>query len=82
MTTEAGCQFIDGRRHRADGEAVPLTDPSSQETIVEVDLAGPAEVDAAVAAARRAFGHWSSTTPAERSTLMHAWARLLEERSP
>ena len=81
MTTEPGCQFIDGRRHRADGEAVPLTDPSSQETIVEVDLAGPAEVDAAVAAARRAFAHWSSTTPAERSTLMHAWARLLEERS-
>ena len=81
MTTEPGCQVIVGRRHRADGEAVALTDPSSQETIVAVDLAGPAEVDAAVAAARRAFAHWSSTTPAERSTLMHAWARLLEERS-
>jgi betaine-aldehyde dehydrogenase len=81
VTTEPGCQFIDGRRQRADGEAVPLTDPSSQETIVAVDLAGPGEVDAAVAAARRAFGHWSSTTPAERSTLMHAWARLLEARS-
>ena len=81
MTTGPGYQFIDGERRRAEGDSVPLTDPSSGEVITEVDLAGAGEVDTAVAAARRAFGHWSSTTPAERSTLMHAWARLLDERS-
>ncbi len=81
MTTGPGYQFIDGERRRAEGESAPLTDPSSGEVVTEVDLAGAGEVDAAVAAARRAFGHWSSTTPAERSTLMHAWARLLEERA-
>ena len=81
MTTASGYQFIDGTRRQADGESVPLTDPSSGQTIADVDLAGPVEVDAAVAAARRAFGHWSVTTPAERSTLMHTWARLLEERA-
>jgi betaine-aldehyde dehydrogenase len=81
VTTGPGCQFIDGRRRQAHGETVPLIDPSSGETVAEVDLAGAGEVDAAVAAARRAYEHWSSRTPAERSTLMHAWARLLEERS-
>jgi betaine-aldehyde dehydrogenase len=76
-----GCQFIDGVRRSADGERAPLLDPSSGESITEVDLAGPADVDDAVRAARRAFAHWSVTTPAERSTLMHKWAAVLDERS-
>jgi betaine-aldehyde dehydrogenase len=81
MSTGRGAQFIDGSRRTAAGERTALVDPSTGETITEVDLAGPAEVEQAVQSARRAFGHWSATTPAQRSTLMHAWARLLEERS-
>jgi betaine-aldehyde dehydrogenase len=76
-----GCQLIGGVRRTADGETATLRDPSNGEPITEVDLAGPAEVDDAVRAARRAFAHWSVTTPSERSTLMHKWAALLEERS-
>ncbi len=46
-----------------------------------VDLAGPADVDAAVASAARAFEHWSRTTPGERSAILHRWADLLAERA-
>ena len=81
MSQQPGCQFIDGAVHRADGEHVALTDPSNGQHVTDVDLAGPAEVDAAVTAARRAFPAWSASTPAERSTLMHRWAGLLEERA-
>jgi betaine-aldehyde dehydrogenase len=76
-----GMQLVDGRRRRVDGDCSSLTDPSTGEVIGEVDHADGEVVDEAVAAARRAFAHWSVTTPAERSTLMHKWAALLEERS-
>jgi betaine-aldehyde dehydrogenase len=76
-----GCQFIDGSVRRADGEQATLVDPSNAEVIGQVDLAGVPEVEAAVAAARGAFESWRRTTPAERSTLMHRWASLLEERA-
>ena len=81
MTAGPGYQFIDGKRRRADGDSVPLVDPSTGQTVDDVDLAGPAEVEDAVRAARVAFGHWGASTPAERSTLMHEWARLLSERA-
>jgi betaine-aldehyde dehydrogenase len=76
-----GAQFIDGSVQRAPDDEEPLLDPSTGEHVALVDLAGGAEVDRAVAAARRAFGEWSRTTPGERSTLMHGWARLLEQRA-
>lgn len=81
MSEHAGSQFIDGARRAADGERMPLLDPSNGETITELDLAGPGEVDEAVRAARRAFVHWSATTPAERSAHMHRWAQVLDERA-
>jgi betaine-aldehyde dehydrogenase len=73
--------WVDGRPYRAAGERMPLVDPSSGEVISDIDLAGPADVDTAVGAARRAFAEWSRTTPEQRSTLMHAWARLVDERA-
>jgi betaine-aldehyde dehydrogenase len=81
VSTPQGCQFVDGRVRRSSGETLALRDPSNGEQVAVVDLAGEADVDAAVAAASRAFAEWSRTTPGERSTLMHRWARLLEERA-
>ena len=81
MSADVGAQFIDGARRAADGEHAPLVDPSNGEVIDEIDLAGAAEVDRAVSAARRAFAHWGASTPAERSAIMHRWAMLLEERA-
>ena len=72
-------QYIDGQRRDAlSGATDVVRDPSTGEVVAEVTLAGPADVDAAVAAARAAFPGWSSATPVERSTALHALAGLLE----
>jgi betaine-aldehyde dehydrogenase len=81
MGDRAGWQYIDGVRRRADGERMDLLDPSTGEVVTEIDLAGPAEVDAAVQAAAAAFVQWRATTPSERSALLYRWSVLLQERA-
>jgi betaine-aldehyde dehydrogenase len=51
---------------------IPVYDPSTEEIIAEVPDATPAEVDAAIAAARQAFdeGGWSQTTAQERGRIL------------
>jgi betaine-aldehyde dehydrogenase len=63
------------------GETHDVLDPSTGEVVAAVELAGPAEVDAAVAAARDAYPTWSRATPAERSTALAALARILDDRA-
>ncbi len=50
--------------------AEPILDPRTGALILEVAEASTAQVDRAVAAARRAFTTWSRTTPAERSAVL------------
>ncbi|NLT25736.1 MAG: aminobutyraldehyde dehydrogenase, partial [Microbacteriaceae bacterium] len=74
--------LIDGELVDGEGERrVIVRDPALDEVIVDQAEASAAQVDAAVAAARRAFGTWSRMTPGERSDLMHAWVRDLAERA-
>ena len=47
-----------------------VVNPKTEETIVKLPDASPAQVDAAVNAAAKAFQSWSRTTPAERSGLL------------
>jgi aminobutyraldehyde dehydrogenase len=47
-----------------------VVNPKTEETIVNLPDASPAQVDAAVEAAAKAFPSWSRTTPAERSALL------------
>jgi aminobutyraldehyde dehydrogenase len=47
-----------------------VINPKTEETIVKLPDASPAQVDAAVNAATKAFQTWSRTTPAERSGLL------------
>ena len=76
-------QFIDGRRvgARASGPLFAVVDPASGETVESVELAGPDDVDDAVAAARRAYPSWAGATPAERSGALVRLAALLGERA-
>ncbi len=60
-----GSKFVDGAEAP---EAV--INPKTEETIVKLPDASPAQVDAAVDAAAKAFQTWSRTTPAERSALL------------
>ena len=68
-------------RRGTSGEALVVTDPSDGSGVHEVALAGPADVDAAVAAARAAFPGWSRATPGERSAALLRLAGLLQERA-
>jgi betaine-aldehyde dehydrogenase len=76
-------------RSYANGAALPSTsgqlhevlDPSTGEVVATVELAGAAEVDAAVAAARAAYPGWSGATPGERSAALTQLARILTERA-
>ena len=53
-------QYIGGqRRDASSGETFDVLDPSTNETLETVTLAGHDDVDAAVAAASEAFEQWS-----------------------
>jgi aminobutyraldehyde dehydrogenase len=64
--------LIGGELVAGEGQPEDILNPATGETIVTVNEASKAQVDAAVAAAATAFPAWSRTTPAERS------ARLLK----
>lgn len=58
------------------GKTFKAVNPATGEPFAEVFRAGPAEIDAAVASARKAFLSWSKTPVTARQKLL---ARLLEE---
>lgn len=64
-------------------EKLDVFSPATEERVGSVPVAGPRDVDAAVAAARRAFddGPWSRTSPAERAQIISKAIKLLEERN-
>jgi len=64
------------------GEWFPSISPSTEEALFEVALAGEADVDQAVGAARDAFENgWSILAPSERAKYLFRIARILQERS-
>ena len=74
--------YLDGAWVPATGRApIPVIDPSTEQQVCSVPAGVPADVDAAVAAARAAFGGWASRTPADRAALLSAAADALEVRT-
>ena len=72
--------FIDGAfRPALDGHTEPVLNPATGEEIAQAPLSGAADIDTAVAAARRAFESWSQTTPAARAEALLAIAGAIEE---
>jgi betaine-aldehyde dehydrogenase len=77
-----GHQWIDGTaRVGTSGETHDIVDPANGQPLQTVSLAGAADVDAAVAAARAAQRQWGATTPGARSSAMHRLAAVLDERA-
>jgi len=68
--------FIDGETvEPASGEVRELTEPATGAPLAKAAMAGEADVDRAVEAARAALeGPWGKTPPNERSRLLHALA--------
>ncbi|WP_027136327.1 gamma-aminobutyraldehyde dehydrogenase [Geminicoccus roseus] len=73
--------LIDGAFVSGERDPVPVFDPQTGQVLVEVAEASPAQVDAAVGAAARAFADWSRTTPAERSALLLRLADAIEAKA-
>ena len=77
-----GAQFIAGRLTKGtSGRTFAVVDPATGDEVYTYELAGTADVDAAVAAARAAFPGWSGTTPGERSDALHRFAAVLADRA-
>ena len=60
---------------------VAVVNPATEEIVAQVPLGNEQDVDIAVAAARRAFGPWSQTTPAQRAALLERLQQQLEARA-
>ncbi|WP_408898188.1 aldehyde dehydrogenase [Nocardioides sp. R1-1] len=76
--------FIGGAwRPPRSGEVAEVRNPATRELVGTAALAGPADVDAAVAAARASFdsGVWSRTSPEERAEVLLRAADHLERRA-
>jgi acyl-CoA reductase-like NAD-dependent aldehyde dehydrogenase len=74
--------FIDGKfTDPVDGSAFKTISPATEEVLAEVSQAGPADVDAAVRAARSAFRRWSRLSGRERGKYLFRIARILQERA-
>lgn len=73
--------YIDGRATPGGGERFETVNPATGETLCRVDIAGPAEVDAAVAAARAAFAKWAARPAAERGRILARAAAILRARN-
>ncbi|MFF1441541.1 gamma-aminobutyraldehyde dehydrogenase [Streptomyces sp. NPDC058295] len=87
MSTELGRlrklrNYIAGEfRDAADGRTTEVVNPVTGEAYATAPLSGPADVDAAMAAAAEAFPGWRDTTPAERQKALLKIADAFEERA-
>ncbi|MGD9536348.1 MAG: aldehyde dehydrogenase [Alphaproteobacteria bacterium] len=62
------------------GKTFPVEDPATEETIAHVPAGDKADIDLAVAAARKALdGPWSRLSPVERSRVVWRLGDLLEQ---
>src|ERR1700726_4522364 len=75
--------FIDGEfSPGADGRAFKTISPATEEVLAEVTEAGPADVDRAVSAARKAYEHaWSQLPGKERAKYLFQIARIVQEKT-
>ncbi|MGA8859041.1 MAG: aldehyde dehydrogenase family protein [Candidatus Sulfotelmatobacter sp.] len=74
--------FINGTwQAPAAGEYFDTIDPSNGEKLASVAQGSPADVDAAVQAARAAFPKWRALTPHIRARYLYALARLVQKHS-
>jgi aldehyde dehydrogenase (NAD+) len=68
-------RFVDGRDH------FESVNPARGEMLARIAQATPADVDAAVAAARRAFATWRATSGHDRARYLYAIARQVQKNS-
>jgi aldehyde dehydrogenase (NAD+) len=74
--------FIDGAwRAPAEGKYFETSDPSAGTPLAEVAQGSPADIDAAVKAARKALPAWQKLAPHARARYLYALARQVQKHS-
>jgi aldehyde dehydrogenase (NAD+) len=74
--------FVDGGWQEPEsGKWFETSNPATGEVLAHVAQAGPADVDAAVKAARKAQGPWSRLSGHARAKYLYALARLIQRHS-
>ncbi|MET7902028.1 gamma-aminobutyraldehyde dehydrogenase [Streptomyces sp. NPDC005355] len=84
MTTELRRlrNYIDGEfRDATDGRTTEVVNPATGEPYATAPLSGPADVDAAMAAAEAAFPAWRDLVPGERQKVLLKIADAFEARA-
>jgi acyl-CoA reductase-like NAD-dependent aldehyde dehydrogenase len=61
--------------------ALTVINPATEQPLAELDQAGVAETDAAVACAKAAFPAWRAVAPSDRARLLRRLATLVEEHT-
>ena len=77
--------LIDGRWTPAsDGQRMDVISPVDGSVVASIAMGSAADIDRAVAAARRAFedGRWAGLAPVERKQVLIAWADLIVAHAP
>jgi betaine-aldehyde dehydrogenase len=76
-------RFVDAHGASHDAQTIDVINPATQEVIASVPDAGPADVDAAVAAARRAFesAAWRDMTAQDRGRILFRLAAIVREHA-
>src|SRR2546423_14530303 len=72
-----GGEWVDA----VEGETMEVLNPATGETIAEVPRGSEADVDRAVAAAKKALPEWLETTPGERAELPLEQADAIEGKA-
>jgi betaine-aldehyde dehydrogenase len=74
--------FVDGEYRTAAAESsADIVDPSTGQVVAQAPVSSAADVDAAYAAADKAFGKWGETTPSERQKALLKFADAVEARA-
>ena len=72
--------WIDGR-FTAPGDTFATRNPATGQTLAEVSQGSQADIDAAVASARRATTRWGRSSGAQRARVLYALARLVQKHA-
>ncbi|BBY43834.1 gamma-aminobutyraldehyde dehydrogenase [Mycolicibacterium celeriflavum] len=79
VSTSVAGSWINGAAVNTGGAAHRVVDPATGGAVADYALAGPSDVDTAVASARAASADWATATPADRSAVLYKLARLADE---
>ncbi len=73
--------LIGGEQVSGDGSPLAVENPTTEDTLANTVAASPAQLDAAIAAAREASVAWGTLPAAERGELLHETAARLRART-